>query len=80
MTQLAAGAKAKYAETSETETRDSSRDLSRRSSDDATVALREAVLAKLVYSVGKNPTVASERDWFVATALAVRDKIVEGWM
>ena len=80
MTKLAADAKAKFAEANVTETRDTPRDLARRSGDDSTVALREAVLAKLVYSVGKNPAVASERDWFVATALAVRDKIVEGWM
>ena len=42
--------------------------------------LREAVLEKLTYSVGKDRNVASERDWFVATALAVRDRIVERWM
>ena len=43
-------------------------------------ALRQAVLAKLTYSVGKSPAVASERDWFVATAFTVRDRIVESWM
>jgi starch phosphorylase len=43
-------------------------------------AMREAILAKLTYAVGKRPVVASRRDWFVATALAVRDRIVERWM
>jgi starch phosphorylase len=43
-------------------------------------ALRQAVLDKLTYAVGKIPRVASKRDWFVATALAVRDKVVERWM
>ena len=42
--------------------------------------MRAAILAKLTYSVGKNAVVASKRDWFVATALAVRDRIVERWM
>ncbi len=43
-------------------------------------AMRAAILAKLTYSVGKNPEVASKRDWFLATTLAVRDHIVERWM
>jgi starch phosphorylase len=42
--------------------------------------LRRSVVAKLTYSVGKDPIVASDRDWFVATALATRDRIVERWM
>ncbi len=41
--------------------------------------LRRAVVAKLTYAVGKDPIVASERDWFVAAALTTRDKIVERW-
>jgi hypothetical protein len=32
-------------------------------------AMRDAILAKLTYAVGKNPVAASDRDWFVATAL-----------
>jgi len=42
--------------------------------------LREAILAKLIYSVGKDTQTASPRDWFVALALAVRDRIVDRWM
>jgi len=47
----------------------------------ADVALfRKAIEAKLHYAIGKDPSVASQRDWFLATTLAVRDKIVDGWM
>ncbi len=38
------------------------------------------MLAKLTYSVGKIPEVASPRDWFLAVAFATRDIIVERWM
>ncbi len=44
------------------------------------VRLRDAVLEKLTYSVGKDRNAASERDWFVAVALAARDRIVNDWM
>jgi starch phosphorylase len=47
--------------------------------DEDIAALRRAVIAKLTYAVGKDPIVASDRDWFVAVALAVRDRIVERW-
>lgn len=42
--------------------------------------LREAIVAKLTYSVGKDRTAASIRDWYVAAALAVRDRMIEHWM
>jgi starch phosphorylase len=48
--------------------------------DEDVAALRRAVIAKLTYAVGKDPVVATERDWFVATALTVRDRIVDRWM
>ncbi len=44
------------------------------------VAFRRAILSKLTYFVGKAPEQASEHDWFVATALATRDCIVERWL
>jgi starch phosphorylase len=44
------------------------------------VRLRDAVLEKLTYSVGKDRNAASDRDWFVAVALAARDRIVNDWM
>lgn len=40
----------------------------------------EVILAKLVYGVGKNIYAATERDWFVALALALRDRVVERWI
>jgi starch phosphorylase len=42
--------------------------------------LAEAVLDRLVYSVGKLPDAATRHDWFQATALAVRDRVVDPWM
>ncbi len=41
--------------------------------------LSKEILAELTYSVGRTPATASNRDWFVATALAVRDRIVDRW-
>ena len=43
-------------------------------------AFRQEILKKLIYSVGKDTRSASERDWFFATALAVRDRIIDHWM
>src|SRR5215207_267953 len=42
--------------------------------------LRKAILGKLIYNVGKDPQNATRHDWFVALALAVRDRLVDGWM
>ena len=42
-------------------------------------ALRARIVGKLTYQVGKTPAAASTRDWFLATALAVRDDIVNHW-
>ncbi len=50
------------------------------SEDRDVAALRDNVVAKLTYSVGRDPIVATDRDWFVATALAVRDHVIERWM
>ncbi|MDP4023403.1 glycogen/starch/alpha-glucan phosphorylase [Methylobacterium sp. NEAU 140] len=43
---------------------------------DATVDLRETIRAKLAYTLGQTPATARPRDWFAATALALRDRIV----
>jgi starch phosphorylase len=48
--------------------------------DEDIVALRRALIAKLTYAVGKDPTAANDRDWFVATALVARDRMVDRWM
>lgn len=41
--------------------------------------LEAAILDKLAYYVGKHPDTAKDRDWFMATALAVRDRLVDRW-
>ena len=48
--------------------------------DEDVASLRRAVVGKLTYSVGKDVLVATDRDWFVACALTVRDRIVDRWM
>ncbi|MBF9194936.1 glycogen/starch/alpha-glucan phosphorylase [Microvirga sp. BT290] len=41
---------------------------------------QQAILAKLTYNVGTNPAHATDHDWFTATALAVRDRVMDRWM
>ncbi len=49
--------------------------------NDADVAaLQTAILEKLTYEVGKRRAIATERDWLMATAYALRDKIVDRWL
>ena len=43
-------------------------------------AFKRALANKLMYAVGKDPVAASQDDWLHATALAVRDQLVERWM
>ena len=43
-------------------------------------AFKQTILAKLTYAVGKDPNSARDHDWFAATALAVRDDIIDRWM
>jgi len=47
---------------------------------EAVAAFRKSVLERLTYTVGKDPGHAQEHDWFIATAYAVRDQIVNHWM
>jgi len=51
-----------------------------KSSEQTIAELREAVLARLTYTIGKDQARANSRDWFVATALATRDRIVDRWI
>jgi starch phosphorylase len=46
----------------------------------AVAMFRAAVEHKLIYAVGKDVHHALDHDWLIATALAVRDRIVERWM
>jgi starch phosphorylase len=43
-------------------------------------ALRAAIVRKLTYDLGKSQAGARDRDWFMATALAVRDRIIDRWL
>ncbi len=45
-----------------------------------TEALRARILDKLVFQVGRAPAEAAPRDWFAATAHAIRDFVVERWL
>jgi len=42
--------------------------------------IKKAILGKLIYAVGKDPEHATIHDWFFATALATRDRMVDAWM
>ncbi len=50
------------------------------SREETVAELRQAILARLTYTIGRDPAEASSRDWFIATALAVRDRVVERWI
>ena len=54
--------------------------LSQESSGPGVAELRSAILAKLMYQVGKDADHASDRDWFLATAYALRDQITRRWV
>ncbi|MFO1073313.1 MAG: glycogen/starch/alpha-glucan phosphorylase [Geminicoccaceae bacterium] len=42
--------------------------------------IRTKILERLIYHVGKDPGTATRHDWFMALALTVRDRLVDGWM
>ena len=48
--------------------------------DEDIASLRRSIIAKMTYGIGRDPLVATDRDWFVATALAVRDRVVDHWL
>src|SRR5437667_832305 len=48
--------------------------------DEAIEEFKASVLAKLTVTIGKDPPAATGRDWFVATALALRDRIIHRWL
>ncbi len=41
---------------------------------------KATVLAKLTLAVGKDAASATDRDWFVSAALALRDRIIHRWL
>src|SRR5688572_19913967 len=42
--------------------------------------LSEKILSKLAYSCAKTADIACDHDWYMATALAVRDHVVDQWI
>ena len=42
--------------------------------------LRQEIVAKLAYSIGKDPIVAKDHDWLFAAILVVRDRVIDSWM
>jgi glycogen phosphorylase len=42
--------------------------------------IKSAVLAKLALELGKDASAARDRDWFVAAALTIRDRVVHRWL
>jgi starch phosphorylase len=48
--------------------------------DEAVREFGAAVLAKLTLAVGKAAPAATDRDWFIATALALRDRVIHRWL
>ena len=43
-------------------------------------ALRHSIAYKLMFIVGKDPSIATQHDWLNATLFAVRDRMVERWL
>src|SRR5229473_4706569 len=50
------------------------------SDEDDIAEIKAAVLAKLTLAVGKDAGAATDRDWFVASALTLRDRIIHRWL
>jgi starch phosphorylase len=48
--------------------------------DDDVDSIKYSLTSHLLYSVGKEPVSATARDWFMAAAYAVRDRVTERWM
>ena len=43
-------------------------------------SLAAGILSKLTYEIGKDPSAARSHDWLRATALAVRDRVIDRWL
>ena len=50
------------------------------SASEDVVNFKGNLLAKLTFAVGKDPAHATKRDWLMATALVVRDRLALRWM
>ena len=43
-------------------------------------SIRRSLYNRLVYTIGKDPITATDRDWFYAAAAVVRERMIERWM
>jgi len=43
-------------------------------------ALKHSIAYKLMFTIGKDPSVANRHEWLNATLLAVKDRMVERWL
>src|ERR1700676_2165284 len=50
------------------------------SGEDDIEQFKQTVLAKLTLAVGKDVSSATDRDWFVATTLTLRDRVIHRWL
>src|SRR5258708_27645747 len=48
--------------------------------DEEIEQFKQTVLNKLASAMGKDATSATDRDWFVATTLALRDRVIHRWL
>ena len=46
----------------------------------AVAEIKSAILTKLRLAIGKEASMATRYDWYKATALALRDRIVHRWL
>src|SRR5258707_6775545 len=46
----------------------------------AVAEIKSAILAKLRLAIGKDAGMATRHDWYKATALALRDRVVHRWL
>lgn len=51
-----------------------------RAPEHTTASLKETIIYKLIFLIGRSPQEASQRDWLNATLYAVRDLVTEGWI
>jgi starch phosphorylase len=48
--------------------------------DEALAEIKSEVLARLTRATGKDASVATDRDWFIAAASVARDRVIRSWL
>ncbi|MBK9572189.1 MAG: glycogen/starch/alpha-glucan phosphorylase [Rhodoferax sp.] len=43
-------------------------------------SIQRSLVNRLIYTIGKDPLTATDRDWFYAAAAVVRERLIERWM